>query len=129
MSCQNYKRYRNKKIVTGLHILGEVYTRETKKLNSLKLTKKYISGVIKKFKLHELGSFYYKFPRRNGFTGLVSLIESHVAIHTWPELYYFTLDVYLCNYSKNNNAICQKVFKEIVNFFKPTRVIKRMIMR
>lgn len=129
MSYQNYKKHKEKKIVTGLHILGEIYTAETKRLNSLKLTKKYISEIIKKSNLHELGSFYYKFPQGNGFTGLISLIESHIAIHTWPELYYFTLDVYLCNYSKDNSATCKRVFEEIVHFFKPTKVIKKMVIR
>jgi len=118
-----------KQVVTGLHILGGIYTKEYKKLNSLKLTKKYISKIIKKFNLHELGSFYYKFPQNGGFTGLVSLVESHIAIHTWPELGYLTLDVYLCNYSKDNSDTCKKVFKEIIKLFKPIKVKKIAIIR
>jgi len=129
MFYQNCKEQRNKKIITGLHILGGAHTKETKKLNSLESTKKYISRIIKKYDLHELGSFYYKFPQENGFTGLISLIESHVAIHTWPELRYLTLDIYLCDYSRDNRATCKKVFEEIVHFFKPTKIIRKMIMR
>jgi len=129
MFYQNYKEQRNKKLITGLHILGEVYTKEIERLNSLESTKKYISRIVKEFGLHELGSFYYKFPRGNGFTGLISLVESHIAIHTWPELCYLTLDVYLCDYSRDNSATCKKTFEKIVHFFKPTKVIKRMIMR
>lgn len=129
MFSQNSKKQQNEKIITGLHILGEVCTKEAKKLNSLESTKKYISKSVKKYDLHELGSFYYKFPQGNGFTGLVSLTESHIAIHTWPELHYLTLDVYLCNYSRDNSVICKKVFEEIIHFFKPAKVIRRMIIR
>ncbi len=118
-----------KPAITGLHVLGEIYTKETKKLNSPKLVKKYISQIIRKFELHELGSFYYKFPTGSGFTGLVSLVESHIAIHTWPELHYLTLDVYLCNYSKDNSKACKGVFEEISCLFNPVKIKKTIIIR
>ena len=34
-----------------------------------------------------------------GVTGVVLLAESHLAVHTWPELGAVTLDVYVCNYN------------------------------
>lgn len=131
MPQQNYKilKSKSRRTVTGLHILGEIHTRDIKKLNSLELMKKQISKIIKEFRLHELGSFYYKFPKENGFTGLISLVESHIAIHTWPELNYLTIDVYLCNYSKDNSATCKKVFKEITHLFKPVKIRKTTVVR
>uniref|UniRef100_A0A7V3J9X6 Adenosylmethionine decarboxylase n=1 Tax=candidate division CPR3 bacterium TaxID=2268181 RepID=A0A7V3J9X6_UNCC3 len=120
---------KSKKPFTGLHVLGEITTDEVEKLKSLNQTKKYIRNVIKKYNLHELGSFYYKFLEGGGFTGLVSLVESHISIHTWPELGYLTLDVYLCNYSKNNSSATKKIFGEIAMFFKPMKIIKRAIKR
>jgi S-adenosylmethionine decarboxylase len=129
MPCQNFKKVKAKRCITGLHILGGVYTREIKKLSFPGLAKEYIKKVIRKFDLHELGSFYYQFPRGNGFTGLISLVESHIAIHTWPELHYLTIDVYLCNYSKDNSVICKEVFKEVSHFFKPSKVVKVMVAR
>ncbi|MGE4052913.1 MAG: S-adenosylmethionine decarboxylase family protein, partial [Piscinibacter sp.] len=33
-----------------------------------------------------------------GITGVVLLAESHLAVHTWPELGAVTLDVYVCNF-------------------------------
>lgn len=120
---------KNTKPFTGLHILGEITTKEDELLKSLTQTRKHIHTVVRKYNLHELGSFYYKFPKGGSFTGLVSLVESHISIHTWPELKYLTLDVYLCNYSKDNSATCKKVFDEIVNFFHPLKIKKRLIKR
>lgn len=120
---------KNNKSFTGLHILGEIQTNEIERLKSLNHARSYIRKVITKFNLHELGSFFYKFPENGGFTGIISLIESHVSIHTWPELAYLTLDVYLCNYSKDNSDTCKKVFNEIVNFFQPFKIKKRLIKR
>ena len=119
---------KNQKSVTGLHILGELYTKNDKNLKSLAKARGYISAAIKKFKLTELGSFYYQFDE-GGFTGIVSLVESHIAIHTWPEFGYLTLDVYLCNYSKDNTETCKKIFVEISDFFEPQKINKKLFRR
>lgn len=116
---------KNKKILsTGLHVLGSIYTNDIKKLSSVSFVKKEITKIIKKHYLHKIGEFYYKFKKGGGFTGLVCLTESHIAIHTWPEFGYFTLDVYICNYTKDNSKICKSVFDDIVKLFKPYRTKK-----
>lgn len=120
---------KSNKPFTGLHVLGEITTKEVERLKSLNQAKRHVRNVIKKHDLHELGSFYYRFPKGGGFTCLVSLVESHISIHTWPELKYLTLDVYLCNYSKDNSVAAKKVFSEIVAFFGPSKIIKRYLKR
>ena len=120
---------KRKKPFTGLHIVGEIQTEERERLKSLHSTKGRIRRIIKRLGLKELGSFYHQFPRGGGFTGLVSLVESHIAVHTWPELGYVTLDVYLCNYRKDNADRCQRLFDEISKIFKPFRTAKRAIRR
>lgn len=116
------------KHITGLHILGEIYTNNIKNLKSMTGTRRAVSKIIKRNHLKELGSFYHKFLD-GGFTGIISLIESHIAVHTWPELQYLTLDVYICNYKNNNELVCRKVFDEISRLFRPSKIRKRMIKR
>jgi len=96
-------------------------------LKSMAIAKPKISKIIKQNGLNELGAFYHQFPK-GGFTGIVCLVESHLAIHTWPEFNFFTLDVYVCNYSKNNNQACHSVFNEIVALFNG-RANKKIIKR
>ena len=43
----------------------------------------------------------------SGVTGLVLLAESHLAVHTWPELDAVTLDVYVCNFRQDNTSKAQ----------------------
>lgn len=50
-----------------------------------------------------VGACFHQF-QPEGVTGTVLLAESHLAIHTWPELNYVALDVYVCDYSQNNAA-------------------------
>ncbi len=118
---------KKQQIITGLHIIGNINSRSPllTQMNQVKLA---ISNTIKKYKLHELGSYYHEFDS-GGFTGVISLSESHICIHTWPELDYVTLDVYICDYSKKNNQICEEVFKDIVSLFEPIEIRKQSIQR
>jgi len=54
-----------------------------------------------------------------GVTGLVLLAESHLAVHTWPELNSVTLDVYVCNFRQDNTGRAQSLTDALVNLFLP----------
>jgi spermidine synthase len=64
-----------------------------------------------------------------GFTGIVLLAESHLALHTWPERQGLTLDVYVCNYSADNSEKAKKLFEDIVALFEPGEVARHVIER
>ena len=50
-----------------------------------------------------VGERFFQFEPQ-GVTGTVLLAESHIAIHTWPEAGFVTVDVYVCNYTTDNTA-------------------------
>ena len=64
-----------------------------------------------------------------GVTGTVVLAESHLAVHTWPEMAGVTLDVYVCNFSGDNSARAHALFDESIAVFAPTRAEKRRVLR
>lgn len=39
---------------------------------------------------------FHVFPEPGGITGFVMLTESHLAIHTWPEQGFVTINLYCC---------------------------------
>jgi S-adenosylmethionine decarboxylase len=45
------------------------------------------------------------------------LAESHVAVHTWPELGYVSADIYVCNFSQDNTEKAQLLKDWLVHFF------------
>ncbi|MBL7950863.1 MAG: S-adenosylmethionine decarboxylase [Flavobacteriales bacterium] len=53
--------------------------------------------------LVSVGAVYHDFPG-GGYTAVICLTESHVSIHTWPEHGRATFDVFLSNFSKDNDA-------------------------
>ena len=64
-----------------------------------------------------------------GATGALVLAESHLAIHTWPELDSVTLDLYVCNYSQDNRAAAEAAYSALCHELKPKRTMRRDISR
>ena len=114
----------------GTHIVGNLVKCDPDYLFGLDMNgiKEKVSEIIKNNDLTELGSYYHKFDN-NSFTGIVALSESHVSIHTWPELGVVNMDVYTCNYQRDNTDPTRKVFNEIAVLFKPGEIEKQEIRR
>ena len=64
-----------------------------------------------------------------GATGAVVLAESHLAIHTWPELDAVTLDLYVCNFSRDNRAAAESAYASLAAAFRPGRIVRRDVTR
>ena len=64
-----------------------------------------------------------------GATGAVVLAESHLALHTWPELDAVTFDLYVCNYSQDNRAAAETAYTSLAAAFQPGRIVRRDVAR
>ncbi|MEP7295674.1 MAG: adenosylmethionine decarboxylase [Burkholderiales bacterium] len=64
-----------------------------------------------------------------GITGVVLLAESHLAVHTWPELASVTLDAYVCNLGADNSARAQALLDALIRAFEPGRVERHALQR
>ncbi len=60
---------------------------------------------------------FHCFEPNGGISGVAVLAESHMSIHTWPELGYAALDVFMCGDSQPIKSV--EVFKK---YFKAERV-------
>lgn len=65
----------------------------------------------------------------SGITGIIIVSESHVSLHTWPERSFLNLDIFFCNYSRNNTKKARAVFNEFRKIYKPKRVRIREVWR
>jgi S-adenosylmethionine decarboxylase proenzyme len=66
---------------------------------------------------------------QSGITGVVLLAESHLAVHTWPELGAVTLDVYVCNYGGDNSDKARRLLDVLVTAFAPGDVSRQQLLR
>ena len=64
-----------------------------------------------------------------GVTGMLLLAESHLAIHTWPELGAVTLDVYVCNFTGDNTAKAHELLQAVQQAFAPLRTNRQQLQR
>ena len=69
--------------------------------------------------LSPVGELFHRFPPPGGITGVVLLAESHVAVHTWPEMNAVTLDVYVCNFGGDNSARAETLLAALIDAFAP----------
>lgn len=64
-----------------------------------------------------------------GVTGAVVLAESHLTLHTWPELAAVTLDLYVCNFSGDNSQAARQLFSKLIASFAPQTLEKKEVAR
>ncbi len=79
--------------------------------------------------LQPVGELFHRFPAAAGITGVVLLAESHLAVHTWPELDSVTLDVYVCNYGADNSQRAEGLLAALLALFKPATVQRHALRR
>lgn len=79
--------------------------------------------------LTAVGERFHRFPHPGGVTGVVLLAESHLAVHTWPELAAVTLDVYVCNRGRDNSARAERVLALLEAAFEPATVERHRLQR
>ena len=64
-----------------------------------------------------------------GHTGVLLLAESHLAVHTWPELRAVTLDVFVCNIASDNTHKAQALLDALVASFDASQVNRQQLAR
>jgi len=79
--------------------------------------------------LGAVGELFHRFPSPGGITGVVLLAESHLAVHTWPEIASVTLDVYVCNFGGDNSQRAHTLMSSLTASFAPGSVQRQSLRR
>jgi S-adenosylmethionine decarboxylase len=113
----------------GIHLLGEWYgCPANEKLTQADALRALCRRVVEDAGLTIVGDRFHQFEPQ-GVTGTVLLAESHLAIHTWPESGFVTLDVYVCNYTTDNTDKAKRVFDALERALRPARKRVQAIRR
>lgn len=62
-----------------------------------------------------------------GYTALIALSESHVALHTYPELNKISIQISICHYTRDNTDKARNLFESLLNVFNPDKYIMQEI--
>jgi S-adenosylmethionine decarboxylase len=108
----------------GMHVLYDMYGCDAAKLNDLDYLVDLIVSSANTTGATVLGKLSHKFEPQ-GVTAIALLAESHISIHTWPELGYAAVDVLTCG----ENMDPQKCMDLIADALQPTESVEKLIER
>lgn len=110
----------------GFHALTRISGASFDRLNDKDNLSNILYGAIGSYQLSVIsGPIIHQFEP-HGLTGIVLLAESHISIHTWPELGEATLDVFTCG-NKPSDQIANYIAHLLCNGEQlySTQLIKR----
>jgi len=114
----------------GIHVVANLYRcrGNARYLTDAAELRRFCHDSISRAGLTVLGDLFHEFDG-GGVTGTVVLAESHLAMHTWPELQSVTLDVYVCNYTQDNSAKARQVVADLMDLYRPEEHVQHDVPR
>lgn len=87
----------------GSHLLIDIWGAE--RLDDLPHVEETLAEAVRATGATLLNLDLHHFSPNNGVSGVAVLAESHMSIHTWPELGYAALDVFVCGGCDPHKAV------------------------
>lgn len=121
--------------MNGLHLIADLHDCRCpqQRLLDVGALEAYCLDACQRHGVTVVGQLFHAFSDAEGqpagVTGAVVLAESHLAIHTWPEIAAVTLDVYVCNFSADNSQRARALFNEVIASFAPQQTEKKEVAR
>ena len=95
----------------GRHCILELYQCDLAKLNDEAFIRTTITSSAKVAGATLINLVTHSF-KPQGVTGLALLAESHISIHTWPEIGYAAIDVFTCGDHTMPEKACKLLSKD-----------------
>tara|TARA_Y100001968_G_scaffold218050_1_gene200710 strand:- start:559 stop:1041 length:483 start_codon:yes stop_codon:yes gene_type:complete len=97
----------------GKHCILELYQCDKGKLNDEAFIRTTITSSAKIAGATLINLVTHSF-KPQGVTGLALLAESHISIHTWPEIGYAAIDVFTCGDHTMPEKACKSLSKDFL---------------
>ena len=96
----------------GKHLLLELKDCDKEVLNDVSFLRDVLPEAASEAGATVLGESFHQFSP-HGVSGVVIIAESHLFIHTWPELGYAAVDIFTCGDTVQPEKAAQRVIKEL----------------
>ncbi|MDD4169595.1 MAG: adenosylmethionine decarboxylase [Desulfotomaculaceae bacterium] len=110
----------------GRHVLAEIYGCNFNVLNDINRVEEILVNAALEAGAEVRECVFHKFSPQ-GVSGVVVISESHLAIHTWPELGYAAVDVFTCGEKVNPWEACNYITDQFCAKNMTAKEIKRGI--
>jgi len=111
----------------GRHVLAEIFGCDFDILNDIKKVEEIMVNSALEAGAEVREHVFHKFSPQ-GVSGVVVISESHLAIHTWPELGYAAVDVFTCGDTVNPWDACNYLTEKFCAKHMNAKEIKRGVM-
>ena len=102
--------------IVGKHVFGSLYGIPPEVAEDEELVRQAVLDAVKAANATLIQIMSWKIPGHKGGVSVIALVnESHIAVHTWTEYRYATVDVYTCGDHTNPDA----AFRVIVERLRP----------
>jgi len=114
-------------LVYGKHVVGNLYDVDERLLYDEDFLRRIVieAATIANMHIVDVRSWKFYGGDKEGVSVIALVVESHIAIHTWPRYRYATVDVYTCGAKSD----ADKAFDYIVSALKPKHYTKTYIDR
>ncbi|AWR97721.1 adenosylmethionine decarboxylase [Acidianus sulfidivorans JP7] len=113
-----FKAQEDEQKIIGKHVFGNLYGIDAKILQDKEFLKNLVLEAVNIAHMNLVEIKAWSFGGKKGGVSVLALVEeSHIALHTWNEYNYATIDVYTCG----EHSDPQAAFNYIVNALKPKR--------
>lgn len=121
-------------LMQGLHLTADCHQCQCdpRWLQDAELLGQACLDAVRRAGLQPVNQVFHVFPPTprgpGGVTAAILLAESHLCVHTWPELAAVTLDVYVCNFGADHDAQAQALSDALIALLQPAD-LRRAVMR
>ncbi len=103
--------------IVGKHVFGSLYGITPEVAEDEELVRQAVLDAVKAANATLIQVMSWKIPGHKGGVSVIALVsESHIAVHTWTEYQYATVDVYTCG----EHTRPDEAFKVIVQRLRPS---------
>tara|TARA_A100000164_G_scaffold3441_1_gene3004 strand:- start:1188 stop:1607 length:420 start_codon:yes stop_codon:yes gene_type:complete len=123
---KTFKAIKNEKelLYKSKHFLLELYRCDYEKLNDESFLRCTLNKAAKLANATVLNLISNKFEPQ-GVTAIALLAESHLSIHTWPEVNYSAVDIFTCGQNMQPDLSCKFLIEALMAEEHLLRVINR----
>ena len=98
--------------VLGFQLMLDLSDCNREKLNDLAYIRQIMLEAVRHLGAQLLGETFHEFSP-HGITGVVSIAESHLSIHTWPEHKYAAVDIFTCSASLKTRRVAEYIIDQL----------------
>lgn len=106
----------------GAHLIVDLY--DAHRLDDLEWIEQTLRKCVEVAGATLLHIHLHPFEPNGGVSGVAVLSESHISIHSWPELKYAALDIFMCGKARPERCI-----EVLLDAFAPRRVAIEELLR